>query len=262
MHAYARQWWCVEVEQMTTVVRTLYTSPYVYMNLVYLIGLEIPDKKGLEECYYKIGFVKFDNEKDVKLSLVNLQVTKNTSEYYFVVRSKEDVVLKSKSENFYREKSIGEIGNICKYVKMCEDGTIKNVILELSNPPKTYQKDNRIRVYNQSEDKKIMHEYVNYVNIEDEKSAYMEELDQDRNMYLYVGDDWCTYIGSKTKEPNWSTRVKWSEELIKEMYKNTEFNTELCEKYEITPEEFERIKTERRRYVSSLYNKRRDTGDK
>lgn len=87
-----------------------------------MIGLEIPDKEGLEECYYKIGFVKFDNEDDIRASLINLKVNGNTSEYYFVVRSKNDVVLKSRFENFYKMKSIGEIGNICKYVKMCEDG--------------------------------------------------------------------------------------------------------------------------------------------
>ncbi|ANZ77821.1 BA75_04913T0 [Komagataella pastoris] len=118
---------------------------------------------------------------------------------------------------------------------MCEDGTIKNVILELSDPPKAYQKDNKIRVYNQSEEKKIMHEYVNYLNKED--GPYVEEFGHDRLMYIYMINSGEAHIIPKhsnlegwTPDPS-GYPVQWCEEMIKEVYNRTNFDEELYEKF-------------------------------
>jgi len=133
--------------------------------------------------------------------------------------------------SFCREKEIGGIENIYKYVKMCEEKTINNEVLELVNPPENYQKDNKIRVYTEIEIEKIMSEYVTYIDIERGGDAYLPELDQDAQFHLRIHFR-DVRIYSKCEGTGWSMQLDWSENLIKELYENKDFDRSLYEKFE------------------------------
>ncbi|ANZ77376.1 BA75_04720T0 [Komagataella pastoris] len=193
------------------------------MNLIYLINLDIPEQEELgepSEYYYKVSFVKLDNEQDIKSSLIHLYIGGNFYEHYFVVRDKKNVVLKSKWMSFYREKEIGGIENIYKYVKMCEDKTIKNEILKLVNPPKTYQHEKKLRVYYQKVPRELECERVCYLNAKNDEDAYMQELDQDNYingvfLYIYESPDRNpTVMQTLFEDVEYGFSVRWCVELI------------------------------------------------
>ncbi|CAH2445954.1 Hypothetical protein PP7435_CHR1-1829 [Komagataella phaffii CBS 7435] len=203
----------------------------IEMNYIYLINKDVFPEEELEEYYYKVSFIKAENEEDIKLSIMNLEPYEGTYDYYFIIRNEKEVVIKCRSKSFYREKNIGSVENIKEYIKKCENGSIKEEILELVNKPKDYQENNKVRVYNQKE--KIMNEYVEYLEEEDKKKIYLKELNQDIQFYLYSKDKNSVGIKSKCKSNDWVMRIEWSDKMIKELYKQKEFNLKICEKFEV-----------------------------
>lgn len=107
-------------------------------------------------------------------------------------------------------------------------------------------------MYNQSEEKKIIHQYVNYLNIEDKKSAFMEELNQDRDFFLYEG----AIISKRDHlERNFAdivmSPVEWCEEMLKELYNCTKLDTELLAKFRPKRTRRKRVKIEKKNRLNS-----------
>nr|AVX51683.1 hypothetical protein [Komagataella phaffii] len=203
------------------------------MNYIYLINKDIFPEAELEEYYYKVSFIKVKNEEDIKLSLINLEPYEGTYDYYFIIRNEKEVVLKCRSKSFYREKNIGNIENIKEYIKKCENGSIKEEVLELVNKPKHYQENDKIRIYNQEEREKMMYEYVEYIDTEDIENVYLKELDQDIQFYLTAYNIESVVLRTKCKSKHWIIRIEWSDKMIKELYENKEFNLKICEKFRV-----------------------------
>ncbi|ANZ76924.1 BA75_03824T0 [Komagataella pastoris] len=200
---------------------------------VYLVNREIPEPGFFHssdlESYNKLCFVKVKNEEEIKLHLCNLELP--MWPYYFVIRENDDIVLKAKSMGF-----------CCDFVlDLSLEDYIANI--EIANfspdeavfprdPPDHYQTEEKIRIYNQSEQNKIELDYVSYFSAESEKDAYMKELDQDQfcdRSFIYV-EDGRSYIKCVEKTIDWKKEVKWCQPLLKKMFFDIHDNYE-HEKY-------------------------------
>lgn len=71
----------------------------IEMNYIYLINKDVFPEEELEEYYYKVSFIKAENEEDIKLSIMNLEPYEGTYDYYFIIRNEKEVVIKCRSKS-------------------------------------------------------------------------------------------------------------------------------------------------------------------
>nr|AVX51684.1 hypothetical protein [Komagataella phaffii] len=208
------------------------------MYLMFLINVNIPNMEFFycpetnTNSYYRLSFIKVKNEEDIKLHLCNINTVMNP--YYFVLRNGKEVVLKTKNMAFCREYALGEYESMEEYIDNVEMGnTSPEEATYPKNPPIEYQNERRLRIYNQSEEKKIDLYFLSYFKAKNKKEAYMKELNQDHfndGTFVYIEDD-KSYIMCVNKTVDWEIEVKLSRNLLIIMFEKYDFEEKLYKEF-------------------------------
>ncbi|AOA62370.1 GQ67_01199T0 [Komagataella phaffii] len=210
------------------------------MYLMFLINVNIPNMEFFycpetnTNSYYRLSFIKVKNEEDIKLHLCNINTVMNP--YYFVLRNGKEVVLKTKNMAFCREYALGEYESMEEYMDNIEiSNTTPEEATYPKDPPVEYQNEKKLRIYNQSEEKKIDLDFLSYFEAKSKKEAYMKELNQDHlndGTFLYIEND-KSYIMCVNKTVDWEIEVGWSRYLLHTMFETYGIFEEIYENFKV-----------------------------
>ncbi|AOA60799.1 GQ67_02496T0 [Komagataella phaffii] len=151
---------------------------------MFLVNAKIPDidffycPETNTNTYYRLSFTRVKNEEEIKLHLCNMNTVMDP--YYFVLRNGKEVVLKAKNMAFCREYVLEANQSMEECIDNIEiSNTSPEEATRPKNPPIEYQNEKKLRIYNQSSEKKIDLDFLSYFEARSKKEAYMKELNQD-----------------------------------------------------------------------------------
>ncbi|KAI0462618.1 hypothetical protein LJB42_004114 [Komagataella kurtzmanii] len=137
---------------------------------------------------------------------------------------------------FCREYALEEYESMEEYIDNIEiSNTTPEEATLPKNPPAEYQNEKKLRIYNQSEEKKIDLNFLSYFKAGSKQEAYMKELNQDHlndGTFLYIEND-KNYTMCVNKTIDWELEVKWSRELLITMFDTYVFEEELYKNFKI-----------------------------
>ncbi|ANZ75688.1 BA75_01935T0 [Komagataella pastoris] len=185
------------------------------MYPVFIIKGEIPEINKFycpeleANTYYNMYFIIVENEEEIKLHLCNIETISDPS--YFVIKENKEIFFKAKSLSFNSEYKLDEF--------YCAEMIVSDIAIGNTSPEEVmYETDvyKKIRIYNQKYENKINLDYTEYNQAENEKSAYMEELNKDHfndGTFIYIENN-KTYLKCINKTIDWKLEVVWSKELL------------------------------------------------